>query len=226
MFWSGYWHRRRAQRLIRHGEWAMAAGQWAEALSANKAAESAVRAALAANAVGQDLRVLGSLLYNRAMILERLDKAGLAYDAASEALEIYHGVDPTWGSPKLVALALAGGRIPGSDTASVEFRQALNTADEQERIRILETIAEPHGMGWEEVQDVIAQAADARTRYHRLAALTGAASDPALSDTNITAPAETYRQLIAHGGRYTRADLDRMEARQAEIRHILGHGPA
>jgi hypothetical protein len=220
--------RRNAQRLIRRSDRAIAAGQWPAALAANEAAEHAVRAAIAAADVPQNQRVLGSLLYNRAMILERLDRADRAAAAASDSLKVYHDLDPTWGSPKLVRLALAG--LQPQNSYMRELSQALRTSAEEQRYRMLLDIAIPHGIEPTEAEERIGQAADARSRSQRLQVLTRADDsnldqDLFLTDTNLAAPVLAYQQLLAYGYRYTSADLDRVQTRHTEIRRILHRRP-
>ncbi|HEY3559485.1 MAG TPA: hypothetical protein VGL05_18570 [Kribbella sp.] len=218
MFLSAGWQRRRARRLIRRSARFGDAGRWSEARRANEDAERLVRALIEVTGARQDRRVLGSLLYNRAALLARLGDTERAYYAAEDAVAAYHSVDPTWGSPKLVALALTGDRIPPAESGGLY--RILRIADEAERNHKLAEIAEPHGIGWAEIQEIIAQAADARARCHRLAALTADGS-ARLESANLDTPAETYRQLILRGDRYTTLDLDRVETQIAETRQLL-----
>jgi hypothetical protein len=220
--------RRNAQRLVRRSDRAIAAGQWSAALAANEAAEQTVRVAIAAADVPQDQRVLGSLLYNRAMILERLDEVDRAFYAASDSLKVYHDLDPTWGAPKLVRLALAG--LQPQNSYMPELSQVLRTSDEDQRYRMLLDIAVPHDIEPTEAEERIGQAADARSRSQRLQVLARAddahlAQDLFLTDANLAAPVQTYEQLLAYGYRYTSADLDRLQTRRTEIRRILHRRP-
>ncbi|GAA1610950.1 hypothetical protein [Kribbella karoonensis] len=216
MFQPGDRDRRRAQRLIRRGARHLAAGRVTEAVEVSKDAEQLVRSVIAVSNSRQDRRVLGSILYNRAANLEWLRNTDAAYYAASAAAEAYHSVDPTWGSPKLIPLALAGERIPPAESGGLY--RILRITDEAERNRQLFAISEPHRIGWDEIQEVIAQAADARVRSRRLGALTGLED---LEHANLDHPAETYRQLIIHGDRYTTTDLNRIETQITETRRLL-----
>lgn len=175
-----------------------------------------LRSVIAVSNSRQDRRVLGSILYNRAANLEWLRNTDAAYYAASAAAEAYHSVDPTWGSPKLITLALAGERIPPAESGGLY--RILRITDEAERNRQLFAISEPHRIGWDEIQEVIAQAADARVRSRRLGALTGLED---LEHANLDHPAETYRQLIIRGDRYTTTDLNRIETQITETRRLL-----
>ena len=156
MFQPGDRDRRRAQSLIRRGARHLARGRVRESVEVSKEAEQLVRSVIAGSDSRQDRRVLGSILYGRAANLEWLGNTDAAYYAACAAAEAYHSVDPTWGSPKLIALALAGRRIPPAESGGLY--RILRITDEAERDRQLFAISEPHGIGWDEIQDVIAQA--------------------------------------------------------------------
>jgi hypothetical protein len=107
-----------------------------------------------------------------------------------------------------------------------ELPRALRTSDEQQRYRMLLDIGVPHGIDRAEVEERIAQAADARIRYQRLQVIARIDDadldhDRALSGTNLAAPVETYRQLLLYGHRYAQADLERVQTTHADIRCIM-----
>lgn len=216
MGWRTARHRRRAQKSIERSQRALAQGDLLEASAYSvDAARAAEQAAETARRSGDELRyekdrrVLASLRYNDAAIQEAQGEIKRAYLRAQEAFEIYREFDPTGGDPNQVRTVLEGWRqAPVSVPVTTDQRGHV-VADSY-------AIRDP--------EEYIGQAADAGARLTRLTARMWAAGlgdelrmfaadlpTPAGMVEQVGAPAvETYRQLLAHGRRYTQADLGRV----------------